>query len=654
MSFIILNKQYSNYSFFSLILDLFSAVQESNADRIRVILECNKIDLDKQHGQNKDTLLHAATRNGNFNICKILLEHKATVNSLNTYNSTPLHLAISTGNINIFKLLLSWGASVYSKKEYDETSLHIAAAYGHLNLCQMLLQDYNFDVHMTDGYGYTALHNSAESGCYKLFQFFEEKGSDVYRKTTSGENCLHIAARKGHVYLCKKLLENYNFNTNMTDDYGYTPLHYCSENGSSKLFQFLMEMGSDVCLKTNDSSNCLHIAAENGHLNLCETIIDNYNIGVNMIDEKGWTPLHRSLISGQCELPEFFISFIGTDIYCKTNDGRNCLHIVAEYGHLELCKRLLVTYNFDGNATDNEGHNCLHIAAKNGNLNLCKTLLENYNFNIDLVDNDGYTPLHYCSINGSCELFHYLVEMGSDTYLKLKDRSSCLHIAAVNENLSLCKKLIENYKFHVDITNDDGWTPLQLCSKNGTCGFFHSLVEMGSDVFLKTNDGANCLHIAAENGNLDLCKMLLEKYDFDIHMKDDRGATPLHFCALSGNQELFNFFVRMGSDVFMKTNHSNTCLHIAAQENHFSICKGLLENYSFNVNMKNDKGATPLHFCAVNGNCELFLLFIKVGSDVYLTTNNGMNCLSIALEKGNWNLCQILLKNYNFDANEGK
>ena len=137
-------------------------------------------------------------------------------------------------------------------------------------------------------------------------------------------------------------------------------------------------------------------------------------------------------------------------------------------------------------------------------------------------------------------------------------------------------------------------------------------------------------------------------------MKDDRGGTPLHFCALSGNQELFNFFLRMRSDVFMKTNHGNTCLHIAVQENHFNICKGLLENYSCNVNMKNDKEAISFHFCAVNGNCELFLLLIEMGSDVYLTTNNDMNCSSVALEKGNWNLCQILLKNYNFNANENK
>ena len=118
-----------------------------------MILACNKNDLNKQHGQNKDTPLHAAARNGNWNICKILLEHKANLDSLNTYNSTPIHLAVSTGDINIFNLLLGWGANVYTKKEYDETSLHIAAAYGHLNLCQILLHDYNFDVHMTDDYG---------------------------------------------------------------------------------------------------------------------------------------------------------------------------------------------------------------------------------------------------------------------------------------------------------------------------------------------------------------------------------------------------------------------------------------------------------------------------------------------------------------------
>lgn len=110
-------------------------MQESDADWIGVILACNKTDLDKQHGQNKDTPLHTAIRNESFNICKILLEHKATVNSLKTYNSTPLHWITSTGDINIFNLLLGWGASVYSKKEYDETSLHIPAACGHSDLC---------------------------------------------------------------------------------------------------------------------------------------------------------------------------------------------------------------------------------------------------------------------------------------------------------------------------------------------------------------------------------------------------------------------------------------------------------------------------------------------------------------------------------------
>ena len=210
----------------------------------------------------------------------------------------------------------------------------------------------------------------------------------------------------------------------------------------------MTEIGTDVCHKTNDGRNCLQIAAENDHLNLCETIIDNYDIDVKMIDENEWTAtLHRLLISGKCELTEFFLSVIGTDIYCKINDSRSFLHIVAEYWQLELFKRLLLIYNFDGNTIDNEGHSCLDIAAKIGNLSLCKTLLENYNFNIDLTDNDGYTPLHYCSIKGSYGLFHYLVEMGSDAYLRLNDRSSFLHITALNENLNLCKKLIQNYNF---------------------------------------------------------------------------------------------------------------------------------------------------------------------------------------------------------------
>ena len=42
----------------------------------------------------------------------------------------------------------------------------------------------------------------------------------------------------------------------------------------------------------------------------------------------GWTALHFSARAGSYELLTYFAD-TGTDIYLRTNDGSNCLHIAA-------------------------------------------------------------------------------------------------------------------------------------------------------------------------------------------------------------------------------------------------------------------------------------------------------------------------------------
>ena len=68
-------------------------------------------------------------------------------------------------------------------------------------------------------------------------------------------------------------------------------------------------------------------------------LIDKHNVDVNVADKRGWTAVHFSAQSGNCELVAYFAE-IGTDINMKTNDGRNCLHIAGLEGHLNLCKML--------------------------------------------------------------------------------------------------------------------------------------------------------------------------------------------------------------------------------------------------------------------------------------------------------------------------
>ena len=90
----------------------------------------------------------------------------------------------------------------------------------------------------------------------------------MHEKTNNSSNCLHIAASNGHLNLCRKLLENFNFDISLTDRKGWNALHYATKGGDLELFCFFIQKGSDVYGKTKIKNNCLHIAASNGQLKL--------------------------------------------------------------------------------------------------------------------------------------------------------------------------------------------------------------------------------------------------------------------------------------------------------------------------------------------------------------------------------------------------
>ena len=374
------------------------------------------------------------------------------------------------------------------------------------------------------------------------------------------------------------------------------------------------------------------------------------------------------------------------DIHRKTNDGKNCLHIAARYGHLNLSKKLLEKHNFDVNMGNNEGFtglhysamngnyesvtyfvgmgtdihlktndatNCLHIAAWHGHLSLCKKLLEKHKFDVNMGNKMGLTALHYSAISGRYELVTYFFGMGADIHLKTNGGRNCLHIAAQSGNLNLCKRLIDKYNFDVNIGDNKGLTALHYSAMNGSYESVKFFVGTGIDIHVKADDGTNCLHIAAEGGYLNCCQKLIVKHDFDVNTSNNKGMAALHFSAISGWYELVTYFVGMGTDIHLKTNDAKNSLHIAAWHGHLNLCKKLLEKHNFDVNMTNNQGMAALHFSAVSGWYELVKYFVGMGTDIHLKTNDGKNCLHIAAVFGHLNLCKKLIVKHNFDLNMG-
>ena len=149
-----------------------------------------------------------------------------------------------------------------------------------------------------------------------------DEGIDILLKTKNGMNCLHIAATYGHLNLCKTLLNKHKFDVHMNDNKGFTGLHFSAKNGNYELVKFFVDKGTDILLKTKNGTKCLHLAAKNGYLNLCRTLVNIHVFDVQIPDNKGFIVFQHPTQNKAYELVTFFVDQT-IDSLLKTKPGKN-------------------------------------------------------------------------------------------------------------------------------------------------------------------------------------------------------------------------------------------------------------------------------------------------------------------------------------------
>ena len=93
----------------------------------------------------------------------------------------------------------------------------------------------------------------------------------------------------------------------MASNAGGTVLHYSGRYGNYELVTLFADKRNDIQLKNNLEQNCLHIAAEYKHLNLCKTLIGKQRFNMHMADKNGWTALHYAARNGGYKIVSFLL-----------------------------------------------------------------------------------------------------------------------------------------------------------------------------------------------------------------------------------------------------------------------------------------------------------------------------------------------------------
>jgi hypothetical protein len=126
------------------------------------------------------------------------------------------------------------------------------------------------------------------------------------------------------------------------------------------------------------------------------------------------------------------------------------------------------------------------------------------------------------------------------------------------------------------------------------------------------------LHLASENGHVEVVKILLEK-GINFKLRTDLGQTALHLASKNGHAKVVKILLENGIDINQDTNGGRTALNLASKNGHVEVVKVLLEK-GIDFKLKTDRAETALHLASENGHVEVFRILLEKGLDIHLKT----------------------------------
>ncbi|KFZ08726.1 hypothetical protein V502_09205 [Pseudogymnoascus sp. VKM F-4520 (FW-2644)] len=301
-------------------------------------------------------------------------------------------------------------------------------------------------------------------------------------------------------------------------------------DGKLEKFNSLLEQGAKIESRFDDEEedgdpdqSTLFLAARHDWSKIAEKILELKSDKDFLGDNKtnGWTPAH---IAAQ-------------------NDSVDVLRQILEAGEKLGIKQDIV------NSRNKENSTPLLIAAREDCLEIVKMLLDN---GADLKiesDSDG-TPLHSAAYHGSKKVFPYLLDVdGAKDLIGNQDGDGWTVLHSAARGGFDVSSLLDDKSILKLLTKRTQSTPLLIAALNGHKDILISLLQAGSDILAKTNDGRTVFHMAAESGSVETMEELAGKLDRDtLVFKDDKGGTALCSAAIEHKYEAVCFL--MGHEAF--------------------------------------------------------------------------------------------------------
>ncbi|KAM9624367.1 ankyrin repeat domain-containing protein 27 isoform 2-T4 [Morphnus guianensis] len=398
------------------------------------------------------------------------------------------------------------------------------------------------------------------------------------------------------------------------DDRGYTPLHIAAICGQTSLVDLLVAKGAIVNATDYHGSTPLHLACQKGYQNVtCVKALVYYDVHSCRLDignEKGDTPLHIAARWGYQGIIEVLLQN-GANPEIQNRMKETSLQCALNSKILSLMELNYLTFERGQSASESPLRSPQHSTetfSRGSSISSLSSASTDIRQEEVKNSNKEVEKLLRAVADGDLEMVRYLLEWMEED-LEDEDDTASTSKPEFCHPLCQCPKCgpaqkkfarISANGLGVNVSNQDGFTPLHMAALHGHSELVCLLLKHGASISAKNAKHAVPLHLACQKGHFQVVKCLMD-YNAKQNKKDIYGNTPLIYACLNGQYETTALLLQHGASVNISNAKGNTALHEAVIGKNEALVDLLLQNGAM-THIRNERNCTPADCAEPNSN----------------------------------------------------